>query len=45
MLYLKAAHVPRVSGILQTVLIAFQEELEEKSAIGIEKYKNRIVNH
>lgn len=29
--YLKPAHIPRISGILQTVLIAFEEELEEVS--------------
>jgi hypothetical protein len=31
--YLKSTHVPRVAGILETVLIALQEELEEESAI------------
>jgi len=29
---LKATHVSRVTSILQTVLIAFHEKLEEKSA-------------
>lgn len=31
-LYLKASHVPRVPSILQTVLVTFEKEFEEKSA-------------
>lgn len=31
--YLETTHIPRVAGVLQTVLVAFQKELEEKPAI------------
>ena len=30
--YLKPSHIARVSGILQTILVAFQEEFEKKPA-------------
>jgi len=30
--YLKSTHVARVAGVLQAVLVAFHEKLEEKSA-------------
>lgn len=29
--YLKPSHVPGIAGVFQTVLIAFQEKLQEKS--------------
>lgn len=28
--YLKSSHIPRVSSVFQTVLVAFEEELEEE---------------
>ena len=43
--HLESAHVPRVPGVLQTVLVALEEELEEepgraeekRTVIGLEK--------
>ena len=31
-IHLEAAHIPRVAGILEAVLVALQEELEEEPA-------------
>lgn len=28
--YLEPSHVPRISGVLQAILVALEEELEEK---------------
>lgn len=29
--YLKPSHIPRIAGILQTILVALKEEFEKKS--------------
>lgn len=34
--HLKASHVAGIAGILQTVLVAFEEEFQEESAVGVE---------
>lgn len=44
-LYLEAAHISRVAGVLQTVLIAFQKELEEKSANRKRNSNQKIINN
>ena len=33
-IHLEAAHIPRVAGILEAVLVALEEELELKPGMG-----------